>query len=103
LGFFIGLYVLATKFDWLKAKGRVALGLETLAFSLAWLFGDFLLVYYFSRGAINIFQNVWGSALSGPLIAITDSIGNANLPLHYSHKPELLVKPPGRAKPVQRP
>jgi len=77
LGFFIGLYVLATRFDWLKAKGRVVLGLETLAFSLAWLFGDFLLVYYFSHGAINIFQNVWGSALSGPLISITDSIGNA--------------------------
>ncbi|ESQ21295.1 MAG: putative membrane protein (DUF2079) [uncultured Acidilobus sp. MG] len=77
LGFFIGLYVLATRFDWLKAKGRIALGLETLAFSLAWLFGDFLLVYYFSRGAINIFQNVWGSALSGPLISITDPIGNA--------------------------
>ncbi|MFP3319788.1 MAG: DUF2079 domain-containing protein, partial [Acidilobus sp.] len=77
LGLFIGLYVLVTRFDWLKAKERVALGLETLAFSLAWLFGDFLLVYYFSRGAINIFQNVWGSALSGPLISITDSIGNA--------------------------
>ncbi|MFP3287589.1 MAG: DUF2079 domain-containing protein [Acidilobus sp.] len=77
LGLFIGLYVLATKLDWLKAKGRVALGLETLAFSLAWLFGDFLLVYYFSHGTINIFQNVWGSALSGPLISITDSIGNA--------------------------
>jgi hypothetical protein len=77
LGFFIGLYVLATKLDWLKAKGRVVLGLETLAFSLAWLFGDFLLVYYFSHGAINIFVNVWGSALSGPLISITDSIGNA--------------------------
>ncbi|MFP3172434.1 MAG: DUF2079 domain-containing protein [Acidilobus sp.] len=77
LGFFIGLYVLATKLDWLKAKGKAALGLETLAFSLAWLFGDFLLVYYFSHGAINIFGNVWGSALSGPLISITDSIGNA--------------------------
>jgi len=77
LGFFIGLYVLATKLDWLKAKGRIALGLETIAFSLAWLFGDFLLVYYFSHGTINIFQNVWGSALSGPLISITDSIGNA--------------------------
>ncbi|MFP3319286.1 MAG: DUF2079 domain-containing protein, partial [Acidilobus sp.] len=77
LGFFIGLYILATKLDWLKAKGRAALGLETLAFSLAWLFGDFLLVYYFSRGTINIFHNVWGSALSGPLISITDSIGNA--------------------------
>jgi uncharacterized membrane protein len=77
LGFFIGLYVLATRFDWLKAKGRVALGLETLAYSLAWLFGDFLMVYYFSHGAVNIFQNVWGSALSGPLISITDSIGNA--------------------------
>jgi len=77
LGFFVGLYVLVTKFDWLKAKGRVALGLETLAFSLAWLFGDFLLVYYFSRGSINIFQNVWGSSLSGPLVSITDSIGNA--------------------------
>ncbi|MFP3287132.1 MAG: DUF2079 domain-containing protein [Acidilobus sp.] len=77
LGFFIGLYVLATKFDWLKAKGRVALGLETLAYSLAWFFGDFLLVYYFSHGTINIFANVWGSALSGPLISITDSIGNA--------------------------
>ncbi|MFP3288059.1 MAG: hypothetical protein RXP86_12420, partial [Acidilobus sp.] len=46
-------------------------------FSLAWFFGDFLLVYYFSHGTINIFQNVWGSALSGPLISITDSIGNA--------------------------
>ncbi|MFP3320990.1 MAG: hypothetical protein RXO24_10515, partial [Acidilobus sp.] len=77
LGLFIGLYVLATKLDWLKAKGRAALGLETLAYSLAWFFGDFLLVYYFSHGAINIFQNVWGSALSGPLISITDSIGNA--------------------------
>jgi len=77
LGFFIGLYILATKFDWLKAKGRVALGLETLAYSLAWFFGDFLMVYYFSHGVINIFQNVWGSALSGPLISITDSIGNA--------------------------
>jgi Predicted membrane protein len=76
LGIFIGLYILVTKLDWLKARGRVALGIETLAFSLAWLFGDFLLVYYFSRGAINIFQNVWGSALSGPLISITDSIGN---------------------------
>ncbi|MFP3287712.1 MAG: DUF2079 domain-containing protein, partial [Acidilobus sp.] len=77
LGLFIGLYVLATKLDWLKAKGRIALGLETLAFSLAWLFGDFLMVYYFSHGTINIFQNVWGSSLSGPLISITDSIGNA--------------------------
>ncbi|MFP3287817.1 MAG: DUF2079 domain-containing protein, partial [Acidilobus sp.] len=77
LGFFIGLYVLAMKLDWLKAKGKVVLGLETLTFSIAWLFGDFLMVYYFSRGAINIFQNVWGSALSGPLIAIADSIGNA--------------------------
>jgi uncharacterized membrane protein len=77
LGFFIGLYILATKFDWLKAKGRVALGLETLAYSLAWFFGDFLMVYYFSHGTINIFANVWGSALSGPLISITDSIGNA--------------------------
>ncbi|MFP3287120.1 MAG: DUF2079 domain-containing protein, partial [Acidilobus sp.] len=77
LGFFIGLYVLATKLDWLKAKGRAALGLETLAFSLAWFFGDFLMVYYFSHGAINIFGNVWGSALAGPLISITDSIGNA--------------------------
>ncbi|MFP3320098.1 MAG: DUF2079 domain-containing protein, partial [Acidilobus sp.] len=77
LGFFIGLYILATKLDWLKAKGRAALGLETLAYSLAWLFGDFLMVYYFSYGSINIFQNVWGSALSGPLISITDSIGNA--------------------------
>ncbi|PVU71750.1 hypothetical protein DDW07_03090 [Acidilobus sp. SCGC AC-742_E15] len=77
LGFFIGLYILATKLDWLKVKGRIALGLETLAYSIAWLFGDFLMVYYFSHGAINIFQNVWGSALSGPLISITDSIGNA--------------------------
>jgi len=77
LGFFVGLYVLATRFDWLKAKGKVALGLETLAYSLAWLFGDFLLVYYFSRGTINIFANVWGSSLAGPLISITDSIGNA--------------------------
>jgi len=77
LGIFIGLYVLATRFDWLKVKGRIALGLETLAFSLAWLFGDFLMVYYFSHGTINIFQNVWGSALSGPLISITDPIGNA--------------------------
>jgi len=77
LGLFIGLYVLATKLDWLKAKGRAALGLETLAFSLAWFFGDFLLVYYFSHGTINIFQNVWGSALAGPLVSITDSIGNA--------------------------
>ncbi|NAZ32280.1 MAG: DUF2079 domain-containing protein [Acidilobus sp.] len=77
LGFFIGLYILATKLDWLKAKGRVVLSIETLAYSLAWLFGDFLLVYYFSHGSINIFQNVWGSALSGPLISITDSIGNA--------------------------
>ncbi|MFP3319058.1 MAG: DUF2079 domain-containing protein, partial [Acidilobus sp.] len=33
LGLFIGLYVLATKLDWLKAKGRAALGLETLAYS----------------------------------------------------------------------
>ncbi|MFP3321020.1 MAG: hypothetical protein RXO24_10665, partial [Acidilobus sp.] len=77
LGFFIGLYILATKLDWLKAKGKVVLGLETLAYSLAWLFGDFLIVYYFSHGAVNIFVNVWGSALSGPLISITDSIGNA--------------------------
>ncbi|MFP3319284.1 MAG: DUF2079 domain-containing protein [Acidilobus sp.] len=77
LGFFIGLYVLTTKLDWLKAKGRVALGLETLAFSLAWFFGDFLMVYYFSHGSINIFGNVWGSSLSGSLISITDSIGNA--------------------------
>jgi Predicted membrane protein len=77
LGFFIGLYILAAKFDWLKAKGRAALGLETIAYSLAWFFGDFLMVYYFSHGAINIFANVWGSALSGPLISITDSIGNA--------------------------
>ncbi|MFP3288097.1 MAG: DUF2079 domain-containing protein, partial [Acidilobus sp.] len=77
LGFFIGLYILAMKLDWLKAKGRAALGLETLAFSLAWFFGDFLVVYYFSHGSINIFQNLWGSALSGPLISITDSIGNA--------------------------
>jgi uncharacterized membrane protein len=77
LGFFIGLYVLATRFDWLKAKGRVALGLETLAYSLAWFFGDFLMVYYFSHGTINIFGNVWGSSLAGPLISITDSIGNA--------------------------
>ncbi|MFP3287711.1 MAG: hypothetical protein RXP86_10670, partial [Acidilobus sp.] len=36
-----------------------------------------LMVYYFSHGTINIFQNLWGSALSGPLISITDSIGNA--------------------------
>ncbi|MFP3287246.1 MAG: DUF2079 domain-containing protein [Acidilobus sp.] len=77
LGLFIGLYILATKLDWLKAKGKVVLGLETLAYSLAWLLGDFLMVYYFSHGSINIFQNVWGSALSGPLISITDSIGNA--------------------------
>jgi len=77
LGFFIGLYVLATKLDWLKAKGKVVLGLETLVYSLAWLFGDFLMVYYFSHGSINIFVNVWGSALSGPLVSITDSIGNA--------------------------
>jgi uncharacterized membrane protein len=77
LGFFIGLYILATKLDWLKVKGRIVLGLETLAYSLAWFFGDFLMVYYFSHGAINIFANVWGSALSGPLISITDSIGNA--------------------------
>ncbi|MFP3320451.1 MAG: DUF2079 domain-containing protein [Acidilobus sp.] len=77
LGIFIGLYVLVTRFDWLKAKGKVVLGLETFVFSIAWLFGDFLMVYYFSRGTINIFQNVWGSALSGPLILITDSIGNA--------------------------
>jgi uncharacterized membrane protein len=89
LGFFIGLYILATKFDWLKAKGRVALGLETLAFSLAWFFGDFLMVYYFSRGTINIFANVWGSALSGPLISITDSIGNAifHFTTHTSSSP----------------
>ncbi|MFP3287673.1 MAG: DUF2079 domain-containing protein, partial [Acidilobus sp.] len=77
LGLFIGLYILAAKLDWLKAKGKVVLGIETLAYSLAWLFGDFLMVYYFSHGSINIFQNVWGSALSGPLISITDSIGNA--------------------------
>ncbi|MFP3288121.1 MAG: DUF2079 domain-containing protein, partial [Acidilobus sp.] len=77
LGLFIGLYILATKFDWLKAKGRAALGLETLAYSLAWFFGDFLVVYYFSHGSINIFGNVWGSSLSGPLVSITDSIGNA--------------------------
>ncbi|MFP3320708.1 MAG: DUF2079 domain-containing protein, partial [Acidilobus sp.] len=77
LGFFIGLYVLATKLDWLKAKGKVVLGLETLAYSLAWFFGDFLMVYYFSHGSINIFGNVWGSSLAGPLISITDSIGNA--------------------------
>jgi len=77
LGFFIGLYILVTKLDWLKAKGRVALGLKTLAYSLAWLFGDFLMVYYFSHGTINIFGNVWGSSLAGPLISITDSIGNA--------------------------
>ncbi|MFP3287980.1 MAG: DUF2079 domain-containing protein, partial [Acidilobus sp.] len=89
LGFFIGLYVLATKLDWLKAKGRIALGLETLAFSLAWLLGDFLMVYYFSHGAINIFQNVWSSALSGPLISITDSIGNAifHFTVHKSPSP----------------
>jgi uncharacterized membrane protein len=89
LGFFIGLYILATKLDWLKAKGRVALGLETLAYSLAWLFGDFLLVYYFSHGTINIFQNVGGSALSGPLISITDSIGNAifHFTTHTSSSP----------------
>ncbi|WP_158543054.1 DUF2079 domain-containing protein [Acidilobus sp. 7A] len=89
LGFFIGLYILATKFDWLKAKGRVALGLETIAFSLAWFFGDFLMVYYFSHGAINIFGNVWGSALSGPLISITDSIGNAifHFTTHASSSP----------------
>jgi len=95
LGFFIGLYILATKFDWLKAKGRAALGLETLAFSLAWLFGDFLLVYYFSRGAINIFQNVWGSALSGPLISITDSIGNAifHFTTHEAQAPRQVTKP----------
>ncbi|MFP3320437.1 MAG: DUF2079 domain-containing protein [Acidilobus sp.] len=77
LGLFIGLYVLATKLDWLKAKGKVVLGIETLAYSLAWLLGDFLMVYYFSHGSVNIFQNLWGSALSGPLISITDSIGNA--------------------------
>jgi len=77
LGIFTAFYILATKLDWLKAKGRVALGLETLAFSLAWFFGDFLVVYYFSHGSINIFQNVWGSALSGPLISVTDHIGNA--------------------------
>jgi len=89
LGFFIGLYILATKFDWLKAKGRVALGLETIAFSLVWFFGDFLMVYYFSHGVINIFQNVWGSALSGPLISITDSIGNAifHFTTHTSSSP----------------
>ncbi|MFP3287753.1 MAG: DUF2079 domain-containing protein, partial [Acidilobus sp.] len=89
LGFFIGLYILATKLDWLKAKGRAALGLETLAYSLAWLFGDFLMVYYFSHGTINIFQNVWGSALSGPLISITDSIGNAifHFTAHTSSSP----------------
>ncbi|MFP3319901.1 MAG: DUF2079 domain-containing protein [Acidilobus sp.] len=89
LGFFIGLYILAIKLDWLKAKGRVALGLETLAYSLAWLFGDFLLVYYFSHGTINIFQNVGGSALSGPLISITDSIGNAifHFTTHTSSSP----------------
>jgi len=89
LGFFIGLYVLATKLDWLKAKGRAVLGLETLAFSLAWFFGDFLMVYYFSRGAINIFGNVWGSSLAGPLISITDSIGNAifHFTTHTSSSP----------------
>ncbi|MFP3287601.1 MAG: DUF2079 domain-containing protein [Acidilobus sp.] len=89
LGIFIGLYVLATKLNWLKAKGRIALGLETLAFSLAWLFGDFLMVYYFSRGTINIFANVWGSSLSGPLISITDSIGNAifHFTTHTSSSP----------------
>ncbi|MFP3288085.1 MAG: DUF2079 domain-containing protein, partial [Acidilobus sp.] len=77
LVFFIGFYILATKLDWLKAKGRIALGLETLAFSLAWFFGDFLMVYYFSHGSINIFGNVWGSSLAGPLVSITNSIGNA--------------------------
>jgi uncharacterized membrane protein len=89
LGFFIGLYVLATKFDWLKAKGRVVLGLETLAYSLAWFFGDFLMVYYFSHGSINIFGNVWGSSLAGPLISITDSIGNAifHFTTHTSSSP----------------
>jgi uncharacterized membrane protein len=89
LGIFIGLYILVTKLDWLKVKGRIALGLETLAFSLAWLFGDFLMVYYFSRGAINIFGNVWGSALSGPLISMTDSIGNAifHFTTHTSSSP----------------
>jgi len=89
LGIFIGLYILVTKLGWLKVKGRMALGLETLAFSLAWLFGDFLMVYYFSRGAINIFANVWGSALSGPLISITDSIGNAifHFTTHTSSSP----------------
>jgi len=89
LGFFIGLYVLATKLDWLKAKGRVVLGLETLAYSLAWFFGDFLMVYYFSHGSINIFGNVWGSSLSGPLISITDSIGNAifHFTTHTSSSP----------------
>ncbi|MCG2874809.1 MAG: DUF2079 domain-containing protein, partial [Acidilobus sp.] len=89
LGFFIGLYVLATRFDWLKAKGRIALGLETLAYSLAWFFGDFLMVYYFSHGTINIFGNVWGSSLAGPLISITDSIGNAifHFTTHTSSSP----------------
>jgi len=89
LGFFIGLYVLATRFDWLKAKGRVALGLETLAYSLAWFFGDFLMVYYFSHGTINIFGNVWGSSLAGPLISITNFIGNAifHFTTHTSSSP----------------
>ncbi|MFP3320438.1 MAG: DUF2079 domain-containing protein, partial [Acidilobus sp.] len=95
LGFFIGLYILATKLDWLKVKGRIALGLKTIAFSLAWLFGDFLLVYYFSHGTINIFQNVWGSALSGPLISITDSIGNAifHFTTHTSPSPSHQAAP----------
>jgi len=77
IGIFLALYILAIKLDWLKTKQRIALGTETLAYSIAWLITAFLMVYYFSHGTINIFQNLWGSALAGPLIGMSNTIAKA--------------------------
>jgi len=93
IGIFLALYILAIKLDWLKTKQRITLGTETLAYSIAWLITAFLMVYYFSHGTINIFQNLWGSALAGPLIGMSNTIAKALFHLASQAKTNNTIDP----------
>jgi len=93
IGIFLALYISAIKLDWLKTKQRIALSTETLAYSIAWLITAFLMVYYFSHGTINIFQNLWGSALAGPLIGMSNTIAKALFHLASQTKTNNTIDP----------
>ena len=93
IGIFLALYISAIKLDWLKTKQRIALSTETLTYSIAWLITAFLMVYYFSHGTINIFQNLWGSALAGPLIGMSNTIAKALFHLASQTKTNNTIDP----------